>query len=205
MSQTYPFTLQPLPCAHDALEPYIDTETMKIHHGRHAQTYVDNLNKALADLPAAQNQTLEEILSNLDQFPTDRAALIKNNAGGVYNHALYFSILKGNGSKKPIGALARAIDDSFGGYDQWKAAMKDTALKVFGSGWAWLMKNEDGKLEIISTRNQDTPLPTKATPLLIVDVWEHAYYLKYQNKRADYLDNWFEVIDWEKAEESYQK
>ncbi len=199
MNNHYPFELVPLPYEFDALEPYIDAQTVEIHHDRHLKAYIDNLNTALKDYPQYHNMSLEQLILNSCRLPSKIQTAVKNNAGGVYNHNLYFNIM-GNSNNKPIGKFKRMIEQTFGTYDNFKAALKDSALKRFGSGWAWLAMDSACTLKIVSTANQDTLLNTCLNPVILIDVWEHAYYLKYKNKRADYIDSWFNVIDWEKVE-----
>jgi len=191
------FTLPPLPYDFSALEPHIDTMTMQIHHGKHHQAYVTNLNAALEGHPSLQNATIEEILSNINDVPESIRQAVINNGGGHHNHTLFWNIMGPNGGGEPTGALARAINDTFGGFAEFKAKIKDAGIKRFGSGWAWLVKDKDGKLHIYSTPNQDSPLMQGHIPLLGVDVWEHAYYLKYQNRRPDYIDAWWNTVNWE--------
>lgn len=197
------FTLPALPYAHNALEPHIDTLTMQIHHGKHHQGYVDNLNKAIAGTPN-ENKSLEELVKNAGSIST----AVRNNGGGHWNHSFFWEILSPNGGGKPSGKLAAAIDAAFGSFDEFKAKFAAAGATRFGSGWAWLIV-KDGKLEVTSTPNQDNPLmdvaEVKGTPILGVDVWEHAYYLKYQNKRGDYLAALWNVIDWKKVEEKFEK
>ncbi len=195
--KTYPFELPPLPYAYDALEPYIDEATMRFHHDKHMKTYVDNLNKALESHPELHKWTLEKLLKDLDKAPEDVRTAIRNNGGGVYNHELYFDLMANKKLDVP-----EVVAKAFGGVDEFKAQMKKTALGQFGSGFAWLVKDKEGKLKIIALPNQDNPLSQGLTPILPLDVWEHAYYLKYQNLRADYIDAWFNVIDWDKVVKS---
>lgn len=197
------FKLMPLPYSYDALEPYIDKETMIIHHTKHHQTYVDNLNKLLAKNPELSSKSLEELLTNLDTLPKSDKQGIINNAGGVYNHNFFWTIMAPNQDGKPVGELATAIDNTFGSFDNFKAKFKESATSRFGSGWAWLVSDKDGKLSIISTANQDAPISLGLTPIIGIDVWEHAYYLKYKNKRADYIDNWWNVVNWNQANKNY--
>ena len=196
------FTLAPLPYAHDALEPHIDTETMKIHHGKHHQAYVDNLNKAIAGTPN-ENKSLEELVAAAGSI----SPAVRNNGGGHWNHTFFWESLAANAGGEPKGKLADAINEAFGSFDEFKTKFAQAGITRFGSGWAWLIKNADGKLEISSTPNQDNPLmdvaEVKGTPLLGVDVWEHAYYLKYQNKRPDYLAAIWNVINWDKVSERF--
>lgn len=189
------FELQPLGYAYDALEPHIDTLTMTIHHTKHHQGYVNNLNAALEKHPSLQNMSLEELLLSLDTLPEDIRTAVRNNGGGTFNHNLFFSTLKKNEGGKPSGRLLTLINEAFGSFEAFKDAFANAAKTRFGSGWAWLVENKEGRLEVFSTPNQDSPLD-KGNPLLGIDVWEHAYYLKYQNRRPEYIDNFFEVIDW---------
>ncbi|MCL2397243.1 MAG: superoxide dismutase [Defluviitaleaceae bacterium] len=201
----YKFTLQPLPYAPDALEPFIDTKTVEIHHGKHLQTYVDNLNKALEGHPDYHNWPLEKLLYSLDQLPQELQIPVRNNGGGVYNHNLYFSTMAPGGRPLPNGPLKDAINSTWGSLDNLKAQLKAAGLSVFGSGWAWIVADSLGQLSIFKTANQDTQIPANLTAVLIMDVWEHAYYLKVQNRRADYIDNWFNVVNWEQAAANYDK
>jgi Fe-Mn family superoxide dismutase len=196
-----PFELPPLPYAHDALEPTIDARTMEIHHGKHHQAYVDNLNKALEGTEW-EGQSLERVLTLLDEIPEDKRAAVRNNGGGHANHSLFWTIMKPGGGGAPAGALAQAIDDTFGGLDELKAQINDAGVKRFGSGWTWLVWDGTG-LAVISTPNQDTPVMEGKTPLLGIDVWEHAYYLSYQNRRPDYLAAWWEVVNWDEVARRY--
>jgi Fe-Mn family superoxide dismutase len=189
-----PFTLPALPYAHDALEPHIDTQTMQIHHGKHHQAYVDNANKALEGTEWA-DAAVEDVVKALDRLPEAIRGAVRNNAGGHANHALFWTVLSPQGGGAPTGELAAAIDAAFGGLDQLRAAINDAGLKRFGSGWAWLVV-DGGSLAVTSTPNQDSPLTEGKTPILGVDVWEHAYYLKYQNRRADYLNAFWNVVNW---------
>ena len=204
-NQKYKFTLPALSFSYDALTPYISEETLKFHYDKHFQTYTDNLNKALENHPEFQSWSLEKLVCDYNKLPENIKNAVRNNAGGVYNHYLYFDLMTPNSTKKPMGRIEETINKRFGSYDIFKQEMKSVALNTFGSGWAWLVKDEVGNLEIISTQNQDTPFTLNLYPLLLVDVWEHAYYLQYQNRRAEYLDNWFNVIDWEKVEKNFNK
>lgn len=196
------FELEALPYANDALEPHIDKETMEIHHDRHHQAYVDNLNKAIAGTDA-ENASLEDILANISKYP----AAVRNNGGGHYNHKLFWSILGPNAGGQPSGELADAINAAFGSFDELKTQLQNAGATRFGSGWSWLIVTADGKLAVTSTPNQDNPLmdvsEVKGTPILGIDVWEHAYYLKYQNKRPAYLDAIFNVINWDAVAANY--
>lgn len=195
------FTLAPLPYAYEALEPHIDTETMKIHHDKHHQAYVDNLNKAVAGTDN-ENKSLEDLVKNAGSI----SPAVRNNGGGHWNHTFFWDSLAGNAGGVPSGKLADAINTAFGSFDAFKEKFNTAGITRFGSGWAWLIV-KDGKLEVSSTPNQDNPLmdvaEVKGTPILGADVWEHAYYLKYQNKRADYLAAFWNVINWKKVEERF--
>lgn len=197
------FELNPLPYAYDALEPYIDKETMMLHHDKHEKAYLDNLNKAIAKYPELYKKGLEGILKDLNSIPEDVRETVKNNAGGVYNHDFFWSVMSPEKDQTPKGELLKAINNDFGSFDNFKAKFKDAALGRFGSGWAWLVLGKDGKLSIISTANQDSPISQGLTPILGIDVWEHAYYLKYQNRRGDYIDNWWHVVNWKQVESNY--
>ena len=196
------FQLEALPYANDALEPHIDRETMEIHHDRHHQAYVDNLNKAIAGTDA-ENASLEDILANISKYP----AAVRNNGGGHYNHKLFWSILGPNAGGEPTGELADAINEAFGSFAELKTQLQNAGATRFGSGWSWLIVTTEGKLAVTSTPNQDNPLmdvaEVKGTPILGIDVWEHAYYLKYQNKRPAYLDAIFNVINWDAVAANY--
>ncbi|MFQ3645318.1 MAG: superoxide dismutase [Anaerolineae bacterium] len=197
------FELAPLPYPSNALEPYIDQQTMEIHHGKHHKTYIDNLNAAIAGTEW-ESKTIEEIITHLDQVPGEKKAAIQNNGGGHYNHTLFWGIMGPNKGGAPTGELAEAINNAFGSYDAFKEQFTNAAKGRFGSGWAWLVVSKDGSLSITSTPNQDNPLMTGGgTPILGLDVWEHAYYLKYQNRRPDYIAAFFNVIDWDKVAELY--
>ncbi|MVZ62352.1 superoxide dismutase [Sphingobacterium humi] len=196
------FQLEALPYAADALEPHIDKATMEIHHDRHHQAYVDNLNKAIAGTDA-ENASLEDIIKNISKYP----AAVRNNGGGHYNHKLFWTVLGANKGGEPTGELATAINETFGSFDELKKKLQEAGATRFGSGWSWLIVGADGKLAVTSTPNQDNPLmdvaEVQGTPILGIDVWEHAYYLKYQNKRPAYLDAIFNVIDWDAVAERY--
>jgi len=197
------FELAPLPYASDALEPFIDQTTMEIHHGKHHQTYVTNLNNAVSGNELA-NHSIEEILQNISKHPV----AVRNNGGGHWNHTFFWNILKKNEGGKPTGALASAIDQKFGSFDSFKEEFAKAGAGRFGSGWVWLIVESNGELSITSTPNQDNPLmdvsDKKGTPVLGLDVWEHAYYLKYQNKRPDYIAAFWNVINWEAANQHYE-
>jgi Fe-Mn family superoxide dismutase len=188
-------TLANLPYAHDALEPAIDKMTMEIHHGRHHKAYVDNLNKALESAPDLQGKSLEELLRGIASVPEAIRTAVRNNGGGHHNHTLFWEIMGPSAGGEPTGDLGAAIAGAFGGFTQFKDKIKANALGRFGSGWSWLVWDGKG-LQAYSTANQDSPLMEGHVPLLGIDVWEHAYYLKYQNKRADYVDAWWSVVNW---------
>jgi len=202
---SYPFLLKPLPYECDALEPFIDAETMYLHHDKHLRTYVDNLNKALEPHPEFHSWSLEQLLMNLELLPNDIRTTVQNNGGGVYNHELFFELLKQNTQPPQTGLLFKAINDNFGGINEMEAALKKAALSVFGSGWAWLVADDNGKLSILTTANQDIIDLLKFIPIINLDIWEHAYYLRNQNRRAEYIDKFFKVINWEEAERNYVK
>ncbi|MCC6862203.1 MAG: superoxide dismutase [Bryobacterales bacterium] len=201
-----PFTLPPLPYAFDALEPHIDAKTMEIHHDRHHGAYVTNLNKALESAPDLANLTVEELLANhLAKVPENIRTAVRNHGGGHANHSLFWQIMKPNGGGAPAGQVAEAINGTFGGFDSFKQKFEAAAVGRFGSGWAWLVKNAGGKLDIISTANQDSPLMEGLSPVMGVDVWEHAYYLKYQWRRAEYLGAWWNTLNWEEIEKRFRQ
>jgi len=204
LSPCYPFQLGALPFAYNALEPNIDAATMDIHYTRHFKGYVDSLNAALAECPRLQCCSLEELLRCCDRLPANLRTPIRRYAGGAYNHAMYFEGLTPGGSP-PCGTLARAIDCTYGSFELFKAQLKAKATEVFGSGYAWLVAGRTGRLAIMATANQDTPLPCGCIPLLNIDVWEHAYYLKYQNLRASYIDAWLRVADFGRASVIYEE
>ena len=189
-------TLSALPYPFDALEPHIDKLTMELHHGKHHATYVDKLNAALEKHPGLKSQTLEELLRGIDTIPETIRTAIRNNGGGHANHSLFWQIMSPKGGGKPSGALAEAMTTSFGSFEAFKEQFSKAALDRFGSGWTWVIERPDGRLAIDSTPNQDTPLMKGEEPLFGLDVWEHAYYLKYQNRRADYINAWWNVVDW---------
>ncbi|MCL2610064.1 MAG: superoxide dismutase [Defluviitaleaceae bacterium] len=202
----YPFQLLPLPYPANSLEPYIDTRTMKIHHDKHVQAYVDNLNAALKDYPELHNWSLERLLFNLSRLPRKIQTAVRNNGGGVFNHNLFFSILTKDG--KPLetdSPLSMAIEKTFGSLENLEAELKAAGLAQFGSGWSWLVSDNKGVLSVARTANQDTLIEQNLTPIINLDVWEHAYYLLYQNRRPEYIDNLFKVINWEMAEANYAK
>ncbi len=195
------YSVPPLPYPYDALEPYIDKATMEFHHDKHHQAYVDKVNQALEGTPLA-DAPIEEILRDLGQVPEDKRGAVKNNGGGHYNHTLFWQIMGPGGGGEPQGELAGAIDSAFGSFDDLKAKMKETGVNQFGSGWSWLVRDGSG-LAVVPSANQDSPISAGKTPLLGVDVWEHAYYLKYQNRRPDYIDAWWNVVDWNAVSERY--
>jgi Fe-Mn family superoxide dismutase len=195
-----PFELPKLGYAYDALEPHIDARTMEIHHSKHHQAYITNANKALADQPQLRNLSAVQILKTLGTLPEGLRAPLRNNVGGHVNHAFFWRILAPRGSTAPTGELARVLNQTFGSLDAFKAQFTDAAMKRFGSGWAWLVSKPGGGLAVTSTANQDSPLSEGAIPLLGVDVWEHAYYLRYQNMRADYLKAFWNVVNWTEVE-----
>jgi superoxide dismutase, Fe-Mn family len=201
---TGPFTLPPLPYAYDALEPHIDARTIEIHHDKHHATYVANLNKAVADFPDLKKRSIEELLKDLSSVPETVRTAVRNQGGGHFNHALYWQILKKDGGD-PKGALAAAIDRRFGSYSAFKDELTKAAVGQFGSGWAWLVVDATKQLSIEPTANQDSPLSQGKQPLLNLDVWEHAYYLKYQNRRPEYVAAFFHIINWDLVAERYQK
>ena len=204
MNKHYPFENPPLPYAYDALEPYIDTLTMHLHHDRHLQTYIDNLNKALADYPALHGMSLEQLLTNADRLPAAIQTAVTNNGGGVYNHIFYFNGMSPSDTRNQAGELAGAIVQDFGSVDAFFEAFKKAALAVFGSGYAWLVIDRSGNLKIVKLANQNTPIAKGLCPIVTIDVWEHAYYLKHYNERAKYVDDWFHVADWSRAGKLYQ-
>lgn len=204
-TKTYEYRLTPLPYAYDTLEPNLDMATMKVHHHNHAQAFTYKLNCALARCPELQDKTLEDILKNVHEVRRPIQAAIKDNAGGVYNHDLYFSLMQPCAKAAPGGCLAEAIDEEFGSFENFKIKFIDAAANIPGSGYAWLAVGKGGELKIVSTANQDCVLSAGMRPVLVVDMWEHAYYLKYLNKRAAYLDSWWRVVNWEEAEKLYAK
>jgi Fe-Mn family superoxide dismutase len=198
------FELPPLPYAFDALEPYIDTSTMEIHHGKHHAAYVNNLNAALEKHTELSGKSLEDLVRNPNSLPEDIRTAVRNNGGGHYNHSIFWNIMSPNGGGDPQGDLAKAISDAFGSFSSFKENFEKAAVTRFGSGWAWLgMQN--GKLAVISMPNQDAPLMEGLEPILGTDVWEHAYYLKYQNRRPEYVSNWWNVVNWEEASRRFEK
>lgn len=197
-------TLPPLPYAYDALEPYIDAKTMEIHHTKHHQVYIDKLNAALEGHEELAEKPIEELIADLNAIPEDIRTAVRNHGGGHANHSMFWTMMAPNGEGKPQGDLLKAIDASFGSFEDFKKAFADAAVARFGSGWVWIVQNAEGKIEIMSTANQDSPISEGKKPLLGLDVWEHAYYLKYQQKRADYIAAWWNVVNWEEVEKRYK-
>lgn len=198
----YPFINLPLPYTYDALEPFIDEKTMHLHHDKHLQTYINNLNEALKAHPKLQKLSLEQLIENAACLPCSLQTTIRNNAGGVYNHRFFFQGLQNPGEQAPAGCLAKAIDRRWGSYGRFQEAFRTAALSVFGSGYAWLVL-DCGCLEIVTTKNQDSPIEKNQKPVLAIDVWEHAYYLKHYNVRADYITDWMQIINWQQAEQEF--
>jgi superoxide dismutase, Fe-Mn family len=195
------FSVPPLPYAYDALEPHIDKATMEFHHDKHHQAYVDKANAALEGTDYA-DASVEDVLRNLSSLPSDKQKPVKNNAGGHYNHTLFWENMSPDGGGAPEGELASAIDSAFGSFADFQAALKEAGVNQFGSGWAWLVRDSSA-LAIVATANQDSPISDGKVPLLGVDVWEHAYYLRYQNRRPDYIDAWWNVVNWGKVAERF--
>jgi Fe-Mn family superoxide dismutase len=195
------YSVPDLPYDYDALEPHIDEATMKVHHDKHHQAYVDKANAALEGTEWA-DKDVEEVLKNLSSLPDDKQKPVRNNGGGHYNHSLFWQMMSPDGGGEPDGDLAAAIEEKFGGFEDFKSEFKDAGVNQFGSGWSWLVHDGSG-LAVVSTANQDSPVSDGQTPLLGCDVWEHAYYLKYQNKRPDYIDAWWNVVNWAKADEHF--
>jgi len=193
------YKLPNLPYEYNALEPHIDTRTMAIHHGKHHQAYVNNLNTALEKYPDLQQKNVVELLSNLEAVPADIRTAVRNNGGGHANHSLFWPCMSPKGGGQPKGQLAEAINENFGSFEAFKAQFSQAAATRFGSGWAWLVVDDKGKLVIISTPNQDNPISEGLVPILGLDVWEHAYYLNYQNRRPDYIAAWWEVVNWDEV------
>jgi len=195
------YSVPPLPYAYDALEPHIDKATMEFHHDKHHQAYVDKVNAALEGTPLA-DAAIEDLLADLSQVPEDKRGAVKNNGGGHYNHSLFWESMSPTGGGAPSGELGSAIDSAFGSFADFQGQLKTTGVNQFGSGWSWLVHDGSG-LAIVGTANQDTPLSDGKSPLLGVDVWEHAYYLLYQNRRPDYIDAWWNVVNWDKVAERF--
>lgn len=213
MNQTYKFELPPLPYPYDALEPYIDAKTMEIHHTKHHNTYVTKLNEALEQWPEGQGKSLEELLQNLDAIPESVRKAVRNHGGGHLNHSLFWLMLKKGGGgpsttlrvNEPSEELLERIKSEFSEFSKFKETFTKAATGLFGSGWAWLVKDASGKLSITTTPNQDNPITSGQTPILGLDVWEHAYYLKYQNRRPEYIEAWWSVINWDQVTENLKK
>jgi len=203
-SQAGLFKLPPLPYAYNALEPFIDAQTMKLHHDKHHLAYVNNLNAAIKKHPELNGKTAEELIRELDSIPEDIRSIVRNNGGGHLNHTMFWEIMAPKAGGEPTGAIAEAINANFGTFANFKQQFNDAGVKRFGSGWAWLVRAKDGKLKVISTANQDSPLIQENYPIMGNDVWEHAYYLKYQNRRADYLDAWWNVVNWDTVNKRYE-
>ncbi|MFI5009862.1 MAG: superoxide dismutase [Solirubrobacterales bacterium] len=195
------YSVPPLPYAYDALEPHIDKQTMEIHHDKHHQAYVDKVNAALAGT-SLESAAIEDVLKDLGAVPEEKRGAVRNNGGGHYNHSLFWESMSAGGGGAPDGALAQAIDSAFGSFADFQAKLKETGINQFGSGWSWLVHDGSG-LAVVGTPNQDNPISAGKTPLLGVDVWEHAYYLKYQNRRPDYLDAWWNTVNWGKVAERF--
>ncbi len=199
------FQLEPLPYDYNALEPYIDEETMHLHHDKHAQTYVNNLNAAIQNVPEYGNMDVEDLMRRINDVPENIRTAVRNNGGGHANHSMYWKIMTPNGGGNPTGPIADAINQAFGSFDAFKQQFNDAGAKRFGSGWAWLVADQNGNLSVTSTANQDSPLMDGLYPIMGNDVWEHAYYLKYQNRRPDYLNAWWNVVNWDEVNNRYQK
>ncbi len=199
------YELPPLPYDYSALEPTIDTQTMQLHHDKHHAAYVNNLNAALQSNSQLASLAIDDLVSRLNEVPDNIRAAVRNNGGGHTNHSMFWQIMKPNGGGQPSGDLASAIQQAFGSLDQFKAAFNDAGVKRFGSGWTWLVLDKSGKLQVTSTANQDSPLTDGLYPVMGNDVWEHAYYLKYQNRRPDYLAAWWNVVNWDEISRRYEK
>lgn len=197
------FEVPPLPYDYSALEPYIDTQTMQLHHDKHHAAYVNNLNAALKDNSQFASMSVHDVLHHINDVPDSVRTAVRNNGGGHSNHSMFWQIMTPNGGGQPSGALANAINSTFGSFDAFKAQFNDAGVKRFGSGWAWLILDQSGKLQVISTANQDSPLMDGNYPVMGNDVWEHAYYLKYQNRRPDYLNAWWNVVNWDEVANRY--
>ena len=200
-----PFELSPLPYDYAALEPYIDEQTMHLHHDKHHQTYVSNLNNALQGQDALATLSIEDLIRRINEVPENIRTAVRNNGGGHVNHTMYWEIMTPGGAKEPTGNLASAINQTFGSFDAFKTQFNDAGTKRFGSGWAWLVVAQGGALQVLSTANQDSPLMDGQYPVMGNDVWEHAYYLKYQNRRPDYLAAWWNVVNWDEVAKRYER
>ncbi len=199
------YELPPLPYDYSALEPHIDTQTMQLHHDKHHAAYVNNLNAALQSHTQFASLSIDELVRRINEVPESARAAVRNNGGGHYNHSMFWQIMGPNGGGQPSGELASAIQETFGSFEQFKAAFNDAGVKRFGSGWTWLVLDRNGKLSVMSTANQDSPLTEGHYPVMGNDVWEHAYYLKYQNRRPDYLNAWWNVVNWDEVARRYQQ
>jgi len=199
------FELPPLPYDYSALEPHIDAQTMQLHHDKHHQAYVNNLNTALQGLSQFDNMSVDDLMRHINEVPENVRTAVRNNGGGHANHSMFWQIMKPNGGGEPTGALGDAIKSTFGSFDQFKTTFNDNGAKRFGSGWTWLVVDQSGKLQAISSANQDSPLMDGLYPVMGNDVWEHAYYLKYQNRRPDYLAAWWNVVNWDEVAKRFQQ
>ena len=199
------YEVPPLPYDYSALEPYIDTQTMQLHHDKHHAAYVNNLNAAIQSHAQFASLPVEQLIQRLNELPENIRTAVRNNGGGHANHSMFWRIMTPNGGGQPGGDLANAINSTFGSFDQFKAAFNDAGVKRFGSGWAWLILDQNGNLQVISTANQDSPLMEGNFPIMGNDVWEHAYYLKYQNRRPEYLNAWWNVVNWNEIEKRFQQ
>ena len=199
------YELPPLPYDYSALEPHIDAQTMQLHHDKHHQAYVNNLNTALQGLSQFDNMSVDDLMRHINEVPENVRTAVRNNGGGHANHSMFWQIMKPNGGGEPTGALADAIKSTFGSFDQFKTTFNDNGAKRFGSGWTWLVVDQNGKLQAISSANQDSPLMDGLYPVMGNDVWEHAYYLKYQNRRPDYLAAWWNVVNWDEVAKRFQQ
>jgi superoxide dismutase, Fe-Mn family len=199
------YEVPPLPYDYSALEPYIDTQTMQLHHDKHHAAYVTNLNAAIQSHAQFASLPVEQLIQRLNELPENIRTAVRNNGGGHANHSMFWRIMTPNGGGQPGGDLANAINSTFGSFDQFKAAFNDAGVKRFGSGWAWLILDQNGNLQVVSTANQDSPLMEGNFPIMGNDVWEHAYYLKYQNRRPEYLNAWWNVVNWNEIEKRYQQ
>jgi len=200
-----PFELPPLPYDYAALEPHIDEQTMRLHHDKHHQTYVTNLNNALQGQSQFENLPIEDLIRRINEVPENIRTVVRNNGGGHVNHTMFWEIMTPGGAKEPTGELANAINQTFGSFDAFKTQLNDAGTKRFGSGWAWLVVAQGGALQVLSTANQDSPLMDGQYPVLGNDVWEHAYYLKYQNRRPEYLAAWWNVVNWDEVAKRYER
>lgn len=198
------FELPELPYSYDALEPYVDAETMKVHHDKHHQAYTNKLNAALEKYPEWFGKSIEEILSDLEALPKDIQNTVRNNGGGYYHHNLFWRMMSPDGGSRPERVLLLAIESAFGSFDAFQEQFTQVAMTIFGSGWAWLVKDTSGSLSIVTTSNQDSPISKGLKPLLGIDVWEHAYYLKYQNRRPDFITAWWNVVNWNEVENNFK-